>query len=542
MRKRWTLVGVGLLALVGAAIVWTLLRPSGSPLLEPLPVERKVVGTLPRPPQPAGTRIDRYEYSAATLVDFDGDAFPELLAVGSVLKAPFYKPDYTAWLSIKDGATDQIPLVSLTPSVPTTSGDLTAPASLPLGSLPLARQVIAWDPTRLEPLVLTRNAQGWQTEPLDALKGEPLSNAVALDADHNGLIDNYWLRTQSGKLAILQLDSDRRLQVQTVRASTPSPIRKYFALNHQMLFPNVSGASVAPGTIQGIRKQIPDVDGDRQPEWVESGDSARGQKAHLVLSRSQRRVHLTITELSLTAQVEAVELDGAAPREVVVIHQSMSTLFVEVYRVDGGALQLLTMLQTPLAHAWQTYWLSDLDSDGRAELILADLPSSPSRRIRWRIFRFQNGVLEEIASFQQPLGYRVRHLHRQKQIQSGFYLSADHNPLFSNLTGAGGSIAVLATRPPGAVALQPATWRFTTLEDVFPVWNGDCDGDGREEMVLSHWHYNTYLLQVRDGKVYGVKLSGKGCSLVLPARLGDEEWLILVYRDGVVERVRVGVP
>ncbi len=539
MRKRWILVGLIALVLFGAFTVGILLRRSTRPSLEPLQVERIRVGTLPRPPEHAGIRIDTYGFGSATLVDFDGDAFPELLAVGHVPHAHTYKPYYTAWLSLKDGASDKISLITLTPSVPITSGDFTAPAFPPVGSLPLARQAIAWDATDLEPLVLTRDAQGWQSKPLDALKGEQLSNVVNTDADHNGLIDDYWLQTRSGKLAILRLDSERHLQVQKVLASTPPPIQKFFGINHGMLFPHVGGGSVAPNTIHGVSKSIPDIDGDRQPERIELGDGARGPWAQLVLSRSQRRLPLSFNELSLAAQVEAVELDGTAPRELVVILHIMPNLFVEVYRVQDSKLQWVSKLQTSLRHTWQTYWFHDMDNDGRAELILADLPSSPSNVIQWRIFRFRNGTFQETVSFQQPMGYRIDWLSRQKQIQSGFYLSAHHNPLFSNLTGAGGPIAVLAIPPTGAAALQPSNWQFTTLEDVNLIWNGDLDSDGHEEMVMSGLFFDTYLLQVRNGRVYGVKLSREGCVSVLPTRIGNENWLVLLYRQGRVERVRI---
>ncbi|MCX7925301.1 MAG: hypothetical protein N2554_05760, partial [Fimbriimonadales bacterium] len=140
MRK---LVRVGIVvgfALAGIGLLWFAgTRRSGEPALEPLMLERKRMGVLPRPPQLRGGE-DYWEYTRATLADLDADGVPELLALGEVLAHNALKPSGTVWLSLKDGATSTTPLLPLMPSVTNTSGYYSRHATVPPNSLPLARE------------------------------------------------------------------------------------------------------------------------------------------------------------------------------------------------------------------------------------------------------------------------------------------------------------------------------------------------------------------------------------------------------------------
>ncbi len=542
MRRRWIIMGLIGLLLLALGAIWLMSAPRPPALeLAPLRVERKQVGKLPPPPAGAGKDI-YYAYTRATLVDFDGDGAPELLALGEVLDGGFLKPTYTAWLSLRDGAVSRTPLIALMPSMTTLSGDLTVDAPIAPNSLPLAREVIAWDRRALAPLLLKRTNKGWQTEPLAALKGERLQNALAFDLDKDGLVDNYLLQTQTGKLARLTLDSNRRIQLQKLLPSTPPAIETLLRDARSQIHPPVAGATPLPTTIADNRLKLPDLDGDGKPEWIEEGDIVRRTPARLTLSRTQRRVALPFEEFSLSNRAEAIELDGVAPLELAVVAQKASTFLLSVYRVERDALQLAASMQTQVRTKWLTYWLRDLDGDGRAELILADLIGRPSRTMQWRVFRYENGAFRQVASQNQRTPYRLGGFYKPIQTQSGLLVVADINPPFAWLTGEGGEVAVLATLPKGADALNPANWQFTLLPDLRPVWYGDYDSNGVEEILLSGWFSESYLIQIRDGKPHGAKLSESAITTVLPTQIDGTPWLVVVYRQGIIELVRIQTP
>lgn len=542
MRKRWLITGLIVLLLLALGAIWWM-SASRPPALElaPLTLERKPVGKLPPPPAGAGTDI-YYEYTRATLVDFDADGAPELLALGEVLDSGFLKPTYTAWLSLKDGATARTPLIALTPSMTTVSGDLTIGAPIAPNSLPLAREVIAWDRRAQAPLLLKRTDKGWQTEPLAALMGERLQNALATDLDKDGLLDDYLLQTQTGKLARLTLDSNQRIQLQELLPSTPTDIETLFRDARVQIHPPVAGVTPLSTTIADNRLKLPDLDGDGKPEWVEEGDIVQRTPAQLTLSRSQRRVALPFEEFSLSHQAEAIELDGVPPMELAVAAKNSSAFLLSVYRVERDSLQLTASMQTSIRADCPPSWLHDLDGDGRAELILADLTERPSHTVVWRVFRYENGAFRQVASHNQRTPYRFDHFYQPARIQSGLLMRAHFEPAFGWFTGGGGEVAVLATLPKGADALNPANWQFTLLPDLRPVWYGDYNGDGVEEILLSGWSSQSYIVQIRDGKPHGSKLSESAITTVLPAQIDGAPWLVVVYRQGMVELVRIKTP
>jgi hypothetical protein len=121
-------------------------------------------------------------------------------------------------------------------------------------------------------------------------------------------------------------------------------------------------------------------------------------------------------------------------------------------------------------------------------------------------------------------------------------LTGDQEPLLAELTGAGGEFTIIVSIPDGADALNPENWKFTEVSDVIPVWTGDCDGDGVEEIVLSGRFRESYFVQIREGKAHGVKLSEDAITAVLPTRIDGEPYLALVYSRGDVELVQVRKP
>lgn len=99
---------------------------------------------------------------------------------------------------------------------------------------------------------------------------------------------------------------------------------------------------------------------------------------------------------------------------------------------------------------------------------------------------------------------------------------------------------VLVGFPSGKDALNPANWQFAYFRDTSPLWAGDCDGDGVEELITGHyWGAATYLVQFREGAWRGVKLGEGGMSAVLPVRLKGAPWLVLLSYEGQVEAIRI---
>jgi hypothetical protein len=121
-------------------------------------------------------------------------------------------------------------------------------------------------------------------------------------------------------------------------------------------------------------------------------------------------------------------------------------------------------------------------------------------------------------------------------------LTGDQEPLLAELTGAGGEFTIIVSIPDGAESLNPANWKFTEISDVIPVWTGDCDGDGVEELILSGRFRESYFVQVRESKAHGVKLSEDAITTVLPTRIDGEPYLAIVYSRGDVELVQARKP
>lgn len=472
-------------------------------------------------------------------MDFDNDGAPELLAQGEILELSFLKPAFTGWIALKSGATGMTDKIALMPSVTRASGDFTLEAPIPPDSLPLARETIAWDAKTQEPLILRRTAQGWQAQSVPPIKGEPLEDAFAFDADKDGLINDYLLQTQSGKLAHFKLAPDKRLQFQKLEP-TPPAIGQF--LQDPRLFRPV-GTVQLPRTIPEIHQQLPDMDGDGKPEQVEKGDVSKQTPARLLLSRTQRRHSLPFEEFSQTHQAKAVEIDGDAESELAVLRQEGQAMRIHLYQAEKDALQQISLSQVPVRSQWlPPHWLRDLDGDGIAELILAELPAAVSRTVRWRVYRYENSAFREVASHTQRTRFRVSRLGQFSHLQNELLLTGDHEPLLAELTGAGGEFTIIASIPNGAESLNPANWKFTEISDAVPVWTGDCDGDGVEELVLSGRFRESHFVQVRKGKAHGVKLSEDAITTVLPTRIDGEPYLALVYSRGDVELVQVRKP
>jgi hypothetical protein len=71
------------------------------------------------------------------------------------------------------------------------------------------------------------------------------------------------------------------------------------------------------------------------------------------------------------------------------------------------------------------------------------------------------------------------------------------------------------------------------------VWFGDYDSDGNEEYVLSHTAGGG-IAQFRDGQWrYTPLLTGEPIVAAFPARRNGQPTLIIVYRNGALEAIRL---
>ncbi|MCX7924520.1 MAG: hypothetical protein N2554_01770, partial [Fimbriimonadales bacterium] len=236
------------------------------------------------------------------------------------------------------------------------------------------------------------------------------------------------------------------------------------------------------------------------------------------------------------------ELDGDAPPEVVVLHKLGGSFQAFVYRVEGDRLKQIGGDLKFAQSGWAPHWLYDLDGDGRMELIIASLPSFEARSIDWQVFRFEGSAFRLVASHRQRVEGRVGSPRPPIKLRSALLLTVDYQPPAFLFAREGGDATLIATLPAGADALTPANWRMTRLERQVPVWSGDYDGDGSEEAVLSGYFRESYLVQVRDGRLRGAKLSENAVVQVLPARIDGKPWLVVLYERGGVELIRALVP
>ncbi|MCS7300877.1 MAG: hypothetical protein NZ556_04905, partial [Fimbriimonadales bacterium] len=404
-------------------------------------------------------------------------------------------------------------------------------------AIPLAREVIAWD-SKAGTLSLVRRTANWQTRPIATLAGERLHQALATDIDHDGRLDDYLLRLQSGKFAYFTLDAQQRVQQASLPLSQ-AEAEKLLRTAHSYAYPSGTvGVLPLPSTFNATEHALHDLDGDGKHELIKEGEVFRGKPAYLHLSRMQQRVPLPISGFSLSQQAQVAEIDGRAPKELITVRKAADFL-LQVYRVQGNALRFVAELRVPVrSNLWSTQWLRDLDGDGKAEVVIADIPEQGTRTIRWRVFRFDGGTWREVATHEMRMPTFVKRLSQAADVRSALVFTVDYQPPFASLMGGGGETTVIVLPPSGGVALEPKRWQVHLLKDVSPKWIGDYNNDGVEEFVLSGHFHQSYLFQVQNGVLFGTRLSDQAVSVVLPAAIDGKPSLVVVYDRGVVEVIQ----
>ncbi|MCS7208412.1 MAG: VCBS repeat-containing protein [Fimbriimonadales bacterium] len=536
--RRWIVIGLLLVALIGILGFWATRRADVTPF-EPLGVERRQIGAFRPPPALSGMFKD------ASLVDFDGDGEPELLAHyqhagprgGTVV------PQMTFWMSLKDGSVDSTPLLAVLPS------DQRSPtayfpwhAQFQPGELPLLQEVIALDRGAWECFLLRRAEGSWRTEPLAGFKGTRLSYALGTDLDGDGQHDDYLLRTDKGEFLHLHAERNGRLRLERTSKTLPPHLQPIFDRNATLLA--WTGLPIVSGTVSVEWKTLSDLDGDGQPEKAYGRRAApqKSSSAVIYLSRTRRTLALPIGKIDLLSDVEAAEVDGDPQCELVVCNQDFRHLELRVLdwsanglRAQGAPLRLPRSGIAP-------HWVRDLDGDGKAEIVVSEILND-GRNIRWTVCQVRDGQLQQVAQHTKRLDASLRRkFPSELHVKRGVIFSVSSTTLLQRLAGRSSEAVIVLSFPEGKDALNPANWQYTTVHDTDLFWAGDYDGDGTEEVLLSSMLFgrgNTYLLQHRDGKWRVAGLRNRNLGAALPARLNGQPCLVLLYTDGVVEVVRV---
>jgi hypothetical protein len=292
---------------------------------------------------------------------------------------------------------------------------------------------------------------------------------------------------------------------------------------------------------------LPDSDGDGKPEQLDV------LRRTIRLSRGKQIPFphpFTAGEQWLVA-----ELDGTAPQEIIYARQSgtpANTLFeITVYHLKDGKLHTILTHSLP-----KEYYLAleamDVDGDGRDELITNTVESG--NRARWTVWRYADGALVEQSGEHRT---RLRGLKDAEWLMRGKRTLAANtthtqlrgfqfNPpssetramLLDDAPPVLQAATVLAGIPDGEAAADPAQWAVLDLEGRV-VWFGDYDSDGNEEYVLSHTAGGG-VAQFRDGQWrYTPLLTGEPIVAAFPAQRNGQPTLIIVYRNGALEAIRL---
>jgi hypothetical protein len=532
----WALVG---LFAFGVALVLVMTRAARR---EPPPLPefmRESLGQLPTPP---GAR----EVVAAFPVDLDDDGNHEVIAVRQRLSAR--QGDAAIWSDLR-GKFETLPIAvfceyTYTPFPAYESKRPTQPI--------LQREVMGWDATAQRLTRLRRDGGNFALTAISEARSERLPYATLFDADADGAPETLLVYLDSRPMAF-RLTPEGRWQPLTEPVPDPNSVverlRNAVSLRRQQPSGQVNTSTPAVFEYQRPRPTVPlpDGDGDGAPEQVDV------EKRTIRFSSGKQIPFphpFTAGEQWLIA-----ELDGVAPQEIVYARQSGTQAFphfeITVYHLKGGALHPI------LTHGFpREYYLAleaiDVDGNGRAELVANTAASG--NRTRWTVWRYANGALvEQSGEHRTDLsrladaewlmrGKRTLAANTTHELRRGYRVGGSDTEAPATLLSEAPSIlqtaTVLAGIPDGDAAAAPARWAVLAL-DGRVVWFGDYDSDGNEEYVLSH-SAGGGVAQFRDGQWrYTPLLTGAPIVAAFPAQRNGQPTLIIVYRNGAIEAIRL---
>jgi hypothetical protein len=535
-RVIWALVG---LFAFGVALVLVMTRAARR---EPPHVPNLVRESLGQFPTPPGAR----EVVAAFPVDLDDDGNHEVIAVRQRLSAR--QGDAAIWSDLR-GKFETLPIAvfceyTYTPFPAYESKRPTQPI--------LQREVMGWDATAQRLTRLRREGDAFALAAAGDARSERFPDATIFDADADGAPETLLVYLDSRPMAF-RLTPEGRWQPLTEPVPDPNSVverlRNAVSLRRQQPSGQVNTSTPAVFLYQLPRPTVslPDSDGDGKPEQLDV------LRRTIRLSRGKQIPFphpFTAGEQWLIA-----ELDGTAPQEIIYARQSgtpANTLFeITVYHLKDGKLHTILTHSLP-----KEYYLAleamDVDSDGRDELITNTAASG--NRTRWTIWRYANGALvEQSGEHRTDLsrladaewlmrGKRTLAANTTHELRRGYRVGGSDTEAPATLLSEAPSIlqtaTVLAGIPDGDAAAAPARWAVLAL-DGRVVWFGDYDSDGNEEYVLSHTAGGG-IAQFRDGQWrYTPLLTGAPIVAAFPARRNGQPTLIIIYRNGAIEAIRL---
>jgi hypothetical protein len=535
-RVIWALVG---LFAFGVALVLVMTRAARR---EPPHVPNLVRESLGQFPTPPGAR----EVVAAFPVDLDDDGNHEVIAVRQRLSAR--QGDAALWSDL-NSKFETLPIAvfckpTYTPFPPHESKRPTQPI--------LQREVMGWDATAQRLTRLRREGDAFALAAAGDARSERFPDATIFDADADGAPETLLVYLDSRPMAF-RLTPEGRWQPLAEPVPDPSSViaqlQDQVSLKHRQPSGQLQISTPAVFLYQLPRPTVslPDSDGDGKPEQLDV------LRRTIRLSRGKQIPFphpFTAGEQWLVA-----ELDGTAPQEIIYARQSgtpANTLFeITVYHLKDGKLHTILTHSLP-----KEYYLAleamDVDSDGRDELITNTAASG--NRTRWTVWRYANGALvEQSGEHRTDLsrladaewlmrGKRTLAANTTHELRRGYQLGSSRSEYQATLhVGATSSLqgaTVLAGVPDGEAAADPAQWAVLDLEGRV-VWFGDYDSDGNEEYVLSHTAGGG-IAQFRDGQWrYTPLLTGEPIVAAFPAQRNGQPTLIIVYRNGVIEAIRL---
>jgi hypothetical protein len=539
-RVIWALVG---LFALGGALVLVMARAARR---EPPPVPSLVRESLGQLPTPPGAR----EVVAAFPVDLDDDGNHEVIAVRQRLSAR--QGDAAIWSDLR-GKFETLPIAvfceyTYTPFPAYESKRPTQPI--------LQREVMGWDATAQRLTRLRREGDAFALAAAGDARFERFPDATIFDADGDGASETLLVYLSQSPLAF-RLTAEGRWQPLTEPVPDPSRVEEQLLqqVTTKRMLPSgqVAHSIPAPFMYQPPRPTVPlpDSDGDGKPEQLDV------LRRTIRLSRGKQIPFphpFTAGEQWLVA-----ELDGVAPQEIVYarlnrtfVNSQLEINFeINVYHLKDGKLHTILTHSLP-----KEYYLAleamDVDGDGRDELITNTVESG--NRARWTVWRYANGALVEQSGEHRT---RLRGLKDAEWLMRGkrtLAANTTHTQLRGFQFNPPGSetramllddappvlqaATVLAGVPDGEAAADPAQWAVLDLEGRV-VWFGDYDSDGNEEYVLSHTAGGG-IAQFRDGQWrYTPLLTGEPIVAAIPARRNGQPTLIVVYRNGALEAIRL---
>ncbi len=535
-RVIWALVG---LFALGGALMLVMTRAARR---EAPPVPNLVREPLGQFSTPPGAR----EVVAAFPVDLDDDGNHEVIAVRQRLSAR--QGDAALWSDLK-GKFETLPIAVFCEPAYT-------PFALFEGRRPkqpiVQRELLGWDATTQRLTRLRREGDAFALTAISEARSERLPYATLFDADGDSAPETLLVRLAPRPMAF-RLTPEGRWQ--PLAEPVPDPSSVIAQLQDQVSLKRrkpsgqlqISTPAVFLYQLPRPTVSLPDGDGDGKPEQLDV------LQRTIRLSRGKQIPFphpFTAGEQWLVA-----ELDGTAPQEIIYARQSgtpANTLFeITVYHLKDGKLHTILTHSLP-----KEYYLAleamDVDGNGRDELITNTAASG--NRTRWTVWRYANGALVEqsgehrtrlsILENAQWLmrGRRTLAANTTHELRRGYQLGSSRSEYQATLhVGATSSLqgaTVLAGVPDGEAAADPARWAVLAL-DGRVVWFGDYDSDGNEEYVLSYTASGG-IAQFRDGQWRCTPLlTGEPIVAAFPAQRNGQPTLIIVYRNGALEAIRL---